>query len=48
MTDVFTHNRLNYCHECECGEKESGDIKPTMEGYSVQIYRLQKMEELGF
>ena len=46
MTNVFTHNRLNYYHLCDCGENECGAINPTDEGYCVEIYHLQKMEEL--
>lgn len=48
MTDVFEHDHLNYYHECEDCEKESGAIHPESGGYFVQIYHLQKMEELGF
>ena len=58
MTDVFEHDRLNCvvnickrdcmdaCSCCEINE-DTGAIYPEARGYYVQIYHLQKMEELA-
>ena len=59
LTNVFEYQNLNCvvkickrdCNDaCSCCEinEEHGAIHPENRGYYVQIYHLQKMEELGF